>query len=373
MTRRGVRAGALAGVVTACSSVSAKVGTLRPRSCGGWVGRFIKFAGFLISIAIAGAVVIHAYGPAQVVGAASDAHRWILLDAVILGALIQVVRAQRSRWLLAGHQPVSLSHSYSAMVVGHGIGDLVPVAPGGPVLRSVLTERLAGIPIPYSGGAYMVEGALDTIVPALLVPYVLLTMSLPSWAHWVLIGIAVQAALLVTVLGALALRSPERATGRLSSFVSPRLLQPARQIAEGLRALTAGGPERCLIVAGLSLLLLGLTAAQMALFLHAFALHDSVSGLLLLLVVTLSAGSLPLKIPAFGTMSAAAALPIAGIHGPVVGGYLLVTQFLLSSQTVFLAVLVLAWWFVRGIKPSRAREAIAGQKLGQVLAGTRTA
>ncbi|HCF99173.1 MAG TPA: hypothetical protein DEV93_01360 [Chloroflexi bacterium] len=74
----------------------------------------------------------------------------------------------------------------------------------------------------------------------------------------------------------------------------------------------------------------------------------SVNGLLLLLVVMLSSGSLPFKIPALGTISAAAALPVAGIQGPTVGGYLLTSQFLLSSETLALGILVIGWWFVRG-------------------------
>jgi hypothetical protein len=94
---------------------------------------------------------------------------------------------------------------------------------------------------------------------------------------------------------------------------------------------------------------------QLLLFLHAFTLSAPLGGLLLLLVVVLSAGSLPLKIPAFGMISAAAVLPVAGIQGPAAGGYLLVSQFLLSSQTVTLALLVLAWWFVRGTRHAAGR------------------
>jgi hypothetical protein len=238
------------------------------------------------------------------------------------------------------------------MVVGHGIGDLVPVAPGGPVLRSVLTERLTGVPIAFSGGAYLVEGMLDVIAPALLVPYVLLALPLPRWAHWVLVGVDIQAVVLLGILAVLAVRAPARAGRCLPSFVSPHFRRLVAQVASGLRAVTAGGLKRCLQVCGLSLLLLPLAAAQVALFLHAFGLGVSPSGLLLLLVVMLSAGSVPLKIPAFGTISAAAALPLAGIHGPTVGGYLLVSQFMLSSQTAMLALLVVGWWLLRGFRPA---------------------
>jgi hypothetical protein len=107
------------------------------------------------------------------------------------------------------------------------------------------------------------------------------------------------------------------------------------------------------MVAGLSLLVMTIMAGQVALFLRAFALTVSANGLLLILVIMLSSGSIPIKIPAFGTVTAAAALPVAGIHGPNVGGYLLTSQFLLSSETIALAILVLGWWLVRGNRPAR--------------------
>jgi hypothetical protein len=107
------------------------------------------------------------------------------------------------------------------------------------------------------------------------------------------------------------------------------------------------------------LLVLALTAGQVTLFLRGFALTASSNGLILLLVIMLSAGSIPVKIPAFGTISAAVALPIAGIHGPNVAGYLLTSQFLLSSETTALAILVLGWWFIQGNGPVGGRNRTA--------------
>ena len=69
----------------------------------------------------------------------------------------------------------------------------------------------------------------------------------------------------------------------------------------------------------------------------------------------------------FGTISAAAALPLAGIQGPTVGGYLLVSQLLLSSQTVVLALVVLGWWLVRRMRLSGGRAA-GGEPLLRPLA-----
>jgi hypothetical protein len=320
------------------------------RLAGRWTMRSVKVVSCLASAVGAGFFLAHMYGPGQIASAASSANIWLLLEAVGVGAVIQIIRAQRSRWLLGQWHPVSLFHSYASMVVGHGIGDLVPIAPGGPVLRTVLTERLTGIPIAFSSGVYVLEGMLDVIAPAFLIPYLLLMLPLPGWIHWVLIGVVVQATFLMALLVVLALGSRILPEGRLPHFAASRLLQLSRQITEGLRAFTTGGPKRCLLVVGISMLLIVLTIGQLTLFLHAFALKGSVDGRLLLLVVMLSAGSIPVKIPALGTISAAAALPVAGITGPAVGGYLLTSQFVLSSESVVLAVLVLGWWFVRGIR-----------------------
>jgi hypothetical protein len=350
VTRAPAQQGTTAGVSTVRAWAGPAARILRDRLAGRWTMRAVKVGSCLASAAVAGLFLAHMYGPRQIASAASSANIWLLLEAVGVGALIQIVRAQRSRWLLGQWHPVSLSHSYAAMVVGHGIGDLVPIAPGGPVLRTVLTERLTGIPIAFSSGVYVLEGMLDVIAPALLIPYFLLMLPLPGWIHWVLIGVVVQATLLLALLVVLALGSRVLPEGRLPHFAVSRLLRLSRQITEGLRAFTSGGPKRCLLIFGISMLLIVLTLGQLTLFLHAFALKGSVDGRLLLLVVMLSAGSIPIKIPALGTISAAAALPVAGITGPAVGGYLLTSQFVLSSESVVLAALVLGWWFARGIR-----------------------
>ena len=341
----------VATISAAPSTDTARDALLPLQSLRHWVARLIKPLSFIASAAITGAFLIHSFGLQHVAAEASRANLWPLVGAVALGTVIQVVRAQRTRYLLGQHRPVSLFHSFAAMVVGHGIGDLVPLAPGGPLLRSVLTERLSRIPVAFSSGVYMVEGTLDVLSPAVLVPYLLLAVPLPTWARWVLVGVLVQATLLLVMLVVLAIRPRIRPARWVPSLSAPRLMHLARQVTDGLRALSADGPRKSLVVVGLSLLVITLTAVQVTLFLQAFALTVSGNGLLLILVIMLSSGSIPIKIPAFGTITAAAVLPVAGIHGPNVGGYLLTSQFLLSSQTVALAILVLGWWFVRGNRP----------------------
>lgn len=315
------------------------------------LGQAAKWLSCPVSIVVAAAFLLHVFGAGPVIDAASDANiRW-LFGAICLGALIQAVRAQRARYLLRHDRSVSFFQSYAAMVVGHGIGDLVPLAPGGPVLRSLLTQRLTGIPVAFSTGGYMVEGALDVISPAMLIPVPLLMMELPRWTDWVLVGLAIQAMLVPTLLIAFATRRWTRLWQWLPARFANGLRHLTRQGTDGLRAVASGGPRNCLLVTASSLLLLALTAGQLTLLLHAFALGGSATGLSLLLVAMLSAGSAPVKIPAFGTFTAAAALPLAGIRGPDIGGYLAVSQFLLSSQTVLLAAIVVGWWLARGIWP----------------------
>jgi hypothetical protein len=270
----------------------------------------------------------------------------LLALVVGLGIVDQVVRARRAQLMLSRDRPVPLQASYGAMVVGHGIGDLVPLVPGGPLLRSVLTERLTGIPIAFSTGVYMLEGILDGLGPALVISYLLLALALPAWIHLILLGALAQSVcllLLPMLVVATAHRLPSLCRER---GILPRLAQFGCQITDGLQGLSSRGWRVALPVVCLSLLVTALAAVQMTLFLHAFGLTASFNDLFLLLVLNLTSGSIPIKIPGFGTLTAAAALPVAGIHGAGLAGYVLISRVVFSSETVALAAFVLSWWTV---------------------------
>lgn len=298
------------------------------------------------SMAAAGLLLAHTYGLRRVGAAVAHADPRLLVLVVALGIVDQLIRARRAQLMLSHDREVPLQASYGAMVVGHGVGDLVPFVPGGPLLRSVLTERLAGIPIPFSAGVYMLEGILDGLGPALLIGYLLLALAVPGWIRVILIGALAQSLLMLLL--------PVLCTGASQLLPSLRSERPAlkwlarfgAQIAHGLQGLMSRGLRVSLPVVGLSLAVTALAAIQMTIFLRAFGLSTSVNDLFLLLVLTLTSGSIPVKIPGFGTLTTAAVLPVAGIHGPGLAGYVLISRVVFSSETVALAAVVLSWWTV---------------------------
>jgi hypothetical protein len=250
--------------------------------------------------------------------------------------------------MLSRERPVTLQDSYGAMVVGHGIGDLVPVVPGGPALRCVLTERLTRIPPAFSAGVYMLEGILDGLGPALLAAYLLLALALPAWTRGILSITLAQSVLLLLV--PLILWQLSRRIGRplqtLRRGPLARLTHLGHELSKGLQSVVSQDRGAGLSILGLSLLVTIVAAAQLTLFLHAFSLTASVRDTLLVLVLTLASGSIPIKIPGFGTLAAAAVLPVAGFHGPGLAGYVLVSRAVFSSETTVLAAVVLSWWTI---------------------------
>lgn len=114
-----------------------------------------------------------------------------------------------------------------------------------------------------------------------------------------------------------------------------------------MSSLVRGG-DGFLTVGGLSLLITALAGLQLVLFLSAFGLSPNTGEVLLVLVLTLAAGNLPFNLPGSGTVSAAVALLLAGIHGPGVAGFVLLSRVAPSGEVMLLACCTLAWWDVTG-------------------------
>lgn len=313
-----------------------------------WLGA----AAVMLSISGALGVLALTFGTHAVVNALSDVHRASMACAIVMGVIIQVLRAQRARYLLAQEQDITLGHSYGAMVISHGIGDLLPLAPAGPLLRSTLTHRFSKIPVAFSSGVFMLEGLLDGIGPALLVGYLFLALSLPLWVR-IVCAIVVAQLLLVVVVPLLArltrrFRPFHRDAGRWTT-----VLRLADQLSIGLSILVSR-PGVAARTVGFSLLITVAGAFQAALFLRAFELQSSIAHLCLLFILTMAVGSLPIKIPGMGTATTAAFMPVAGIHGAGVLGFILITRLVSSAQAPLLAAGVVAWWVLRKHGPVRA-------------------
>jgi hypothetical protein len=314
--------------------------------------------------AVAGGVLLtKMYGVDPLVTTLLHANRAQLVLAVVIGAVIQLVRAQRSAVLLSGDHRVRLDDAYHGMVVGHGIGDLVPIAPCGVALRCFLTERLSRLSLSFSAGVFMLEGVLDGLGPALLTGCLLLTLNLPTWLRILLVATLAQALFLFSVpFVAQILRRSSRLS-LLPGWIT-RFIALGEDVADGLVSGLARGFGTILSVVGCSLLITALGAVQLVLFLSAFSLTTSLGGVLLILVLTLAAGSLPIKIPGSGTVATAAVLQVAGIHGAHVAGFVLMSRVVLSSETTLLACGTLAWWCATG-KMHDLRVGAALQSLTQ--------
>lgn len=292
-------------------------------------------------------LVDHLYGFHRLSTALDQAHIRFLAPVLLLGIADQLLRARRAQFLLSAEKAVSLSASYGAMVVGHGVGDMLPLVPGGLALRSVLTHRLGRVPVAFAAGAYMLEGLFDGLGPALLAAYLLLALAAPAWTRWVLLGALLQSALLLLPI-LLRRLAPALHAGCARRPHLTSLLATTDRLTSGLRALTTRGWRSTVAIIAFSLAITAVAALQLALFLRAFSLHASARDMLLVLVLTMVSGSLPIKLPGFGTLTAVVVLPAAGVHGPGLAAYVLISRAVQTSQTPFLAACLLGWWAMTG-------------------------
>jgi len=238
------------------------------------------------------------------------------------------------------------------MVVGHGIGDLLPLAPGGPALRCILIERLARVPVPFSAGAFVMEGVLDGVGLAMLSAFLLVAVTVPSSIRYMLLAALAPLLFLVVILLAahhflLRPSSDDRQTKTLRA-----VQRISRQVALGLTAVFGQGPRAAFSIIGMSIMITAVSGAQIELLLRAFDMSASPQSLVLFVVLNLAAGGVPIKFPGSGTVTAAAALSVSGIHGVGTAGYLLISRAIFSSQTTVLALMLLGWWGLSGYSRS---------------------
>lgn len=289
----------------------------------------------------------HAYGLGNLDASLDRARFSFLALGLLLCGADQVLRARRAQCLLSADRSVSLSDSYGAMVVGHGVGDTLPLIPGGLALRSLLTQRLSRVPAPFAAGAYMLEGLFDGLGPALLAAYLLVALAAPEWARLVLV-LAVLQCMLLAVPIALRWVAPALHADWARHRYLGGLCSAAEKLLAGLRALSARGWRSTLWIVSLSLAITTVAALQLALFLRAFSLATSVRDMLLILVLTMVSGGIPIKFPGFGTLTAVLVLPAAGVHGPGLAAYVIVSRAVQSSFTPVVAACLLGWWAVTG-------------------------
>src|SRR5579859_4169234 len=93
-------------------------------------GPVAAVATIVASVVVGSILLEHSYGIKNIADAVARTDVRLFLLVIALGFVGQVIRARRVELMLSHEQPVSLQSSYDAMVVGHGISDLVPLVPG---------------------------------------------------------------------------------------------------------------------------------------------------------------------------------------------------------------------------------------------------
>lgn len=313
----------------------------------GWRNAGILLSTIAISAVAGSALLALVYGPAPVLSALTRANRILLVLAAAVGVVMLLVRAQRAAILLSRQRPVRPTDAYSAMVVGNGLGDLIPLVPCGVALRCFLTERLSHVSVAFAAGVFLLEGTLDGLALALLSGPLALALRLPSWLRVLLLTTLVQAFVSLAVPVAVHLRRRSRRQSVLPQWMA-RLGAWGGEVGEGLAAGLLYGRGGLLPVTGLSLLITALAGFRLVLFLSAFGLSTAPGNVLLVLVLTLAAGNLPLNLPGSGTVTTAVALQVAGIHGAGAAGFVLVSRAVPSGQVMLMACGTLAWWTLTG-------------------------
>jgi hypothetical protein len=322
-------------------------GVRTARAHAGWRNTAVVLSTLGISALAGTAVLTMVYGLAPVLSALTHANRTRLAMAAGVSIVLLTVRAQRAALLLSRQHPVRVTDTYSAMVVGNGLGDLIPLVPCGVALRCFLTERLSGVAVAYAAGVFLLEGTLDGLGLALLSGLLVLTLHLPSWLRVLLLATLLQALVSLTVPLVVHLLRRSRRRSVLPRWMA-RLSAWGGEVGEGLVSALLRGRGGLLSVVGFSLLITTLSGLQLVLFLSAFGLSTSPGTVLLILVLTLAAGNLPLNLPGSGTLSTAAALQVVGIHGAGVAGFVLMSRVVPSGEVTLMACSTLVWWGVTG-------------------------
>lgn len=323
--------------------------------------RAVAVAMPVASVVVVISVLGHSFGAHHVIAAVHGADLRLVGAAFVLGLTIQVLKARRAVIMLGQAGPITWLQSFSAMVIGNGLSDLIPLAPAAPAFRAVLTNRVARTPIAFAIGVFVVESALDGIGVMLLTVYLLVSDHLGTWLRVLLIGTAAQAVLfLLAPVLVPPLRRFAGSRFRGSRVVSGRLGAVGRGLdglASGLMTVVGRGWRTAVPIVGISLAMTALAVVRLDLLLRAFGLGHSMRQLILLMALSGLVDRIPINLPGSGTWAETRMLHVAGVAGLGASGYVLLSRTLASTETPILALIVVAGWALRnGITVPRLRD-----------------
>jgi len=314
----------------------------------------------LLSLAGTGATLLMMFDARAVLRSVERANIWYVLCAVALGVVIEVVRAQRGAIMLRREYPVSLEQSFGALVLSHAGCRVVPIGPVGFGLQSLLTRRLANIPMPYSMGVFLAGSILERASVLPLIAFVLFGMRLPAWVDLILAGTLLQNILSLVVPCVAALSQHRLGHIAPRSRWGRRVHGVITDLEDGLATMVAGGWRIAVPALCLSFLSTACGLLRLALLLRAFALTVSPHQIALLMVMGGLVGSMPVRVPGSDAWATGKLLRLVRLVGPGLGGFVLLSSVIATVEYPLLAAGVLLWW---AMPPSSV-----SLRLGEVVA-----
>jgi hypothetical protein len=297
-----------------------------------------------ISLVAAGAVLTTMFDPRAVVQAVERADVSLLILAMALGAVIEVLRAQRAALLLRREHQITLEQSFGAQVLSRAASRLIPIGPACFGLQSLLTRRLANIPMPFSMGVFLACSVMDRFTTLPLIAFVLFAVHLPEWVKLILLGTLLQN--LLSLLGPLIAAVMRRRVGQFAPHSSwgKKIIGVVADVGNGLAAIVAGGWRVALPAIALSFLITVGGILRLSLLLGAFELGASMHQLALLMLMGGLVGSMPVKLPGADVWATGKLLRLAHVIGPGAGGFVLLSGVIATVESPLLAAGVLLWW-----------------------------
>jgi hypothetical protein len=246
--------------------------------------------------------------------------------------------------MLRQEHPITLEQSFGAQVLSHAVCCVFPIGPTCFGLQSLLTRRLANIPMPYSMGVFLAGSILERLTALPLIAFVLFAMHLPQWVKIILLGMLLQnlVSLLFPFIAALMRAQVSRLTPR--SNWAKKIVGAVTEIEDGLATIVAGGWRIALPAIALSFLITLGGILRLSLLLGAFELGASARQLALLMLMGGLVGSMPVKVPGADAWATGKLLRLTHVMGPGAGGFVLLFSVIATVESPLLATGVLLWW-----------------------------
>jgi uncharacterized protein (TIRG00374 family) len=297
-----------------------------------------------IPLAAAGAVLFTMFDPRAVARAVARADAALVLLAMAVGAMIEIVRAQRAALMLRREHRITLEQSFGAVVLSHAACRIIPIGPAGFGLQSLLARRLANIPMPFSAGVFIACSILERMTAIPVIAFVLLAVHIPDWVRFLLLGTLAHTVLLLCLplIAALTRHRVGKLTPR--SRWGRRIHGAISDVESGLATIVAGGWRIALPAIGLSFLITAGSVLRLTALLAAFKLNASTHQVALLMVMGGLVGSMPVTIPGADAWATSKFLRLVHLLRPGAGGFVLLSSVIATIEAPLLAAGMLLWW-----------------------------